>query len=252
MAQGYLHSIESMGLFDGPGIRTIFFLQGCPLRCVFCHNPDSQAFEQDKPISPEEVLRQANRYKPYYGKEGGVTFSGGEPLAQVDFLEEALTLLKSEGFHTTVDTSGVANPREVARLLDKIDLFLLDVKAFNDEKFREIAGSSKKPLDLFMHMLQEEHYPGKIWIRHVMLPGVSDTEASMDDLLATIEPLRSWIERIEILPYHLMGVDKYKDLGRSYPLEGMPAMDQDKAKALENYANHKFFSDEKKKQLATA
>lgn len=240
MTIGYLHSIESMGLHDGPGVRTVFFLQGCPLRCVFCHNPDSQAFTKDKAIAPEEVVRQAKRYLPYYGNRGGVTFSGGEPLAQVAFLAETLPLLKSEGIHTAIDTSGVASPKDVAELLPYIDLILLDIKAFDDIKFREIAGSSKKPLDLFMDMLAEQAYKGKIWIRHVMLPGVSDDEASMQKLVEVIEPVRDMVEKIEILPYHTMGVDKYKQMGQEYALLGLPAMDKAKAKALEDYANQLF------------
>lgn len=240
MTTGYLHSIESMGLLDGPGIRTIFFLQGCQLRCEFCHNPDTQAFTRRQPIEAEEVLRLAKRYRSYYGKEGGVTFSGGEPLAQGAFLYDALTLLKKEGYNTCIDTSGVGNPKEVARLLPYVDRFLLDIKAFTPEAFEKLTAVKMRHLYRFMDMLRDEDFQGKLWIRHVMIPGRTDSEKYMDSFVDTIGPLRKWVERIEILPYHVMGVDKYAELGRSYPLEGVPAMDKDRAKELEAYARERF------------
>lgn len=244
MTTGYLHSIESLGTLDGPGVRTVFFLQGCPLRCHFCHNPDTQEFTERQPIEPEEVLRLAGRYRPYYGTEGGVTFSGGEPLAQPTFVHEALTLLKQEGYNTCIDTSGVANPEAVKKMLPYIDLFLLDIKEFTPEAFVELTSQEMRHLHNFMQTVNEGEYEGKIWIRHVMMPGRTDTKEHMDLLVETIEPLRPWIDRIEILPYHVMGVDKYKELGRTYPLEGMPAMDKDQAKELEAYTREKFFGTE--------
>ena len=244
MTTGYLHSIETMGLLDGPGIRTVFFLQGCPLRCQFCHNPDTQEFNERQPIEPEEVLRLAGRYRSYYGEDGGVTFSGGEPLAQPEFVYESLKLLKEEGYNTCVDTSGVARPAAVARLLPYVDRFLLDIKDFTDEGFKELTAQEMKHLYRFMDLLEACDYQGKLWLRHVMVPGRTDTQEYMDIFLKVIEPLRKWTERIEILPYHTMGVDKYAQLGRSYPLEGVPAMDKDKAKELEAYVRQQFFGEE--------
>lgn len=240
MATGYLHSIESMGLLDGPGIRTVFFLQGCQLRCEFCHNPDTQEFSKRRPIEADEVLRLAGRYRSYYGEEGGVTFSGGEPLAQPEFLYDALTRLKQEGYNTCIDTSGVGNLKEVARLLPYTDLFLLDIKEFTPEAFEKLTAVKMRHLLRFMDMLRDEDYQGKLWIRHVMVPGRTDTEEAMDRFIETILPLQKWIDRIEILPYHVMGVDKYAELGRVYPLEGVPAMDKDRAKELEAYARERF------------
>lgn len=244
MATGYLHSMESLGTLDGPGIRTVFFLQGCPLRCHFCHNPDTQEFTQRQPIEPEEVLRLAGRYRPYYGEDGGVTFSGGEPLSQPAFVQEALMLLKEEGYNTCIDTSGVASPKAVKKMLPYIDRFLLDIKDFTPEAFEELTSVKMRHLHNFFQTILEGEFEGKIWIRHVMMPGRTDNEEDMDKLVKVIEPLRPWIDRIEILPYHVMGVDKYKELGRTYALEGMPAMDKAKAKELEAYARKQFFGEE--------
>ncbi len=244
MQTGYLHSIETLGLLDGPGIRTVFFLQGCPLRCQFCHNPDTQEFTERRPIEVDEVLRIASRYRNYYGQDGGVTFSGGEPLAQPGFVLEALKALKSEGYDTCVDTSGVASPTAVRRILPYVDRFLLDIKEFTPEAFEELTEVKMDHLHRFMHVLKEGDFQGKLWIRHVMIPGRTDSKEDMDMFLKTIEPLRKWIERIEILPYHVMGKDKYAQLGREYPLEGVLPMDKDEAKALEAYAREQFFGKE--------
>lgn len=239
---GYLHSIESMGVFDGPGIRTIFFLQGCPLRCAYCHNPDSQAFTKEKTISPQEVLRLARRFRMYYGKDGGITFSGGEPLSQGAFLAESLKLLKEEGFHTCIDTSGVGDPRYYKAVLPYADLLLLDVKQFNELQYREITGAAWTAFWRFAASLEENGFKGKLWIRHVMVPGISDNIEAMEDFVRVIEPLRPFIERIEILPYHVMGVEKYKQLGLPYRLEGIEPMDKSKAKIFEAYVRERFFA----------
>lgn len=247
MAQaGYLHSIESMGVFDGPGIRTIFFLQGCPLRCAYCHNPDTQAFTREKTIEPAEVLRLAKRYRLYYGKDGGVTFSGGEPLSQGAFLRDSLKLLKEAGFHTCIDTSGVGDPRYYSEVLPYADLLLLDVKQFYELQYKEITGATWTPFWRFAGSLAENGFKGKIWIRHVMVPGITDNIEAMEDLARVIEPMRPFIERIEILPYHVMGVEKYKQLGRPYRLEGVPPMDKKKAKVFEAYVRERFFGEKAK------
>lgn len=236
---GNIHSIETMGLLDGPGVRTIFFLQGCPLRCQYCHNPDSQAFEPKRSMSPEDTVQFAKRYQPYYGKEGGVTFSGGEPLAQMDYLLETLPLLKDQGIHVAIDTSGFTDYEKLKELLPYVDLFLLDVKAFSDADYKKVTERPMGPFEKFMETLIEENYQGRVWIRHVMVEGWSDSEDDMDRLWATVEKLAPWIDQIDILPYHTMGVDKYEALGRTYALKGVPPMDKDRAKELENYVNKK-------------
>lgn len=244
MTTAYLHSIETMGTLDGPGVRTLIFLQGCPLRCVYCHNPDSQAFTSDKTITTDEVLRLAHRYKTYYGKDGGLTFSGGEPLAQPDFLETTLKRLKEEGFNTCIDTSGVASPETVRRVLPWVDTILLDIKAMTPAEHLRITGTAIHPVDRFMATVKAMPYEGRIWVRHVMMPGVTDHEAAMDQLAERIEPLRRWIDKTQILPYHTMGSDKYAALGRENPLEGMPPMDKARAAELQAYLEARFFGTE--------
>ncbi|MDO5738362.1 MAG: pyruvate formate-lyase-activating protein [Eubacteriales bacterium] len=240
MQTGYLHSMETMGLFDGPGIRTVFFLQGCPIRCAYCHNPDSQACDTGRTIEVKEVLDTARRFRPYYGSDGGVTFSGGEPLLQGAFLRAALSALKKEGFNTTVDTSGFGDPRYYSKVLPLVDTLLLDVKEFSDQRFQELtAGKFQTFLD-FMNGLKDWGFKGRIWVRHVMVPGMTDNEESMRELVKCIFPIAEFVERIEILPYHTMGVAKYTALNREYPLAGVPPMDREEAKDYEIYARRYF------------
>lgn len=240
MTAGRIHSIETMGLVDGPGVRTVFFLQGCPLRCAYCHNPDSQAIGGGVEMSPAEIVEIAKRYRPYHGATGGVTFSGGEPTLQGAFLVEALKLLKAEGIHTAIDTSGAGDPQNYAELLSLVDLVILDVKHFEDTRYRELTQRPIAPWLDFVSALIGSEFTGKVWIRHVMVPGWTDTEPAMQQLVRTIEPLRQWIERLEILPYHVMGVDKYEKLGLDYRLTGVPAMDKTRAAELETIARRLF------------
>lgn len=244
---GWLHSVETMGLVDGPGIRTIFFMQGCPLRCAYCHNPDSQPFKHEKAVTAEDILRTVKRYRPYYGQDGGVTFSGGEPLAQAAFLKDTLKRLKDEGLHTCVDTSGVGDPADIAELVHYTDLFLLDVKQFDEEAYHRLTGLSLEAYKRFIRILKEEKYEGRLWIRHVMVPGMTDSERAMEKLVDFIEDIVLLVERLEILPYHVMGVEKYKQLGLSYRLEGVPPMDKERAKELEAYARR--LLDERRRAL---
>lgn len=237
---GKLHSIETMGLVDGPGTRTIFFLQGCPLRCAYCHNPDSQEINAGKEITPEEVLKIATRYRNYHGEDGGVTFSGGEPLLQGEFLYKSLDLLKENGFTTAVDTSGFGNKRYYGRIFPLIDTMLLDVKAFSDKEFYNLTKGSFKTYRKFVEDLDKNGFRGQIWVRHVMVPGYTDNEDSMRSLVEAIEPIKKFVERIEILPYHTAGISKYEEMGREYELEGVEAMNHERAKELEIFANKLF------------
>lgn len=242
--KGYLHSIETMGLVDGPGTRTIFFLQGCPLRCAYCHNPDTIKSVGGEEVTPQRILEIAKRYKPYYGEEGGITFSGGEPLLQGAFIHKALELLKKEGYNTCIDTSGFGNPNYYSKILPMVDTLLLDVKAFNKESFKNLTTRSNFETYLeFLRKIESHGFTGQIWIRHVMIPGYTDNKQSMKELIHTIKPIRHRVERMEILPYHTSGVQKYREIGMPYRLEGVEPMDKDRAKALEIYAN-KLFADE--------
>lgn len=233
MVQGRIHSIETMGLLDGPGIRTIIFLQGCPLRCTYCHNPDSQSMFSNTHMTPEDVLITARKYKSYYDRTGGgITFSGGEPLLQGEFILETLKLLKAEGFNTAIDTSGYGDKRYYKEILKYTDVVLLDIKHFSNEGYKEVTGKSMKGFYEFSSYLND--YKGKIWFRHVMVPGITDNNKSILKLFHNISHLCDKIDRIEILPYHKMGLEKYNELEREYLLEGVPEMDINKAKEFEN------------------
>jgi pyruvate formate lyase activating enzyme len=239
--KGRLHSIETMGLVDGPGIRTVFFLQGCPLKCLYCHNPDSQCIQGAKiHTSVEEVVNQSKRFLPYYTRTGGgVTFSGGEPLMQGRFLADALKALKAENIHTCVDTSGYGNEDYFEEILQHTDLVILDLKHSDDGEHVKLTGRKLTDLKPFLKKLH--HYSGKIWIRHVMLPGYTDQEDALEKLLDLLSGFEKKVERIEILPYHKHGVDKYSQMDLTDPLESVKAMDPKLAKEWENWLNTRFY-----------
>ncbi len=231
---GKLHSIETMGLVDGPGIRSIFFLQGCPLRCAYCHNPDSQKMFSNKVISPAEVLETAKKYKSYYKRSnGGITFSGGEPLLQGEFVMESFKLLKENGFTTCLDTCGFGDKRYYKEILKYTDTLILDIKSIDDDGYRDLTGKSMSGFYNFLSYMNE--FQGKLWIRHVMVPGLTDNEESMYKLFDRISHLGDKIGKIEILPYHTMALDKYDDLELDYRLKGIPEMDPNKAQEFQDF-----------------
>jgi len=241
MRKGKLHSIETMGLVDGPGIRTVFFLQGCPLRCAYCHNPDSQTFHGAKEITPDEVVATAMRYETYYrATGGGVTFSGGEPLMQGEFLGEALKKLKEKGVTTCVDTSGYGQTPYYEEIFKYTDHILLDIKHVENEAHQVLTGRDMTGIKTFLKALQA--FNGRIVIRHVMVPGLTDNDEAMDQLLTMIAPLKKKIDKIEILPYHKAGIEKYSQLNLTYTLETVPAMSVDRAAAFEKSVNEKFLA----------
>ena len=219
---GRIHSFESFGTVDGPGIRFVTFLQGCPLRCQYCHNPDTWGVG-GKEYSVEEVAERALKYKNYFGEKGGVTVTGGEPLGQIEFVTELFTYLKSKGIHTCVDTSGFMfnpeNERSVwlhQKLIAVTDLFLLDIKHIDDEKCKALTGQSNKNTLAFAKFLSENNK--KIWIRQVLVPGWTDGEEDLQKTRAFIDTLAT-VEKVEVLPYHSMGAVKYKNLGIEYPFK---------------------------------
>lgn len=228
---GYIHSFESFGTVDGPGIRFVVFLQGCPLRCKYCHNPDSwgkggQAYEVDL------LVNRILRYKNYFGEKGGVTLSGGEPLVQIEFVTELLEKLKQNGVHTCIDTSGITfneeskeSVRKHEELLKFVDLVLLDIKHIDDEACKVLTGHGNKNTLAFAKFLSDQGK--KIWIRQVLVPGITDGEDSLKRTRAFIDTL-STVEKVEVLPYHTLGVVKYQKLGISYPLEGVEAPSKEK------------------------
>ena len=223
---GRIHSFESFGTVDGPGIRYVVFLQGCPLRCLYCHNPDTWGAGGTE-YTAEDVAARALKYRNYFGGKGGVTVTGGEPLAQIDFVIELFTLLKRQGVHTCVDTSGITfnpNSKESVekheRLLQVADLFLLDIKHIDEKACKTLTGQSNAHTLAFAKFLSEH---GKsVWIRQVLVPGITDDEETLRKTRAFIAELAN-VEKVEVLPYHTMGVNKYEKLGMEYPLGDLQA-----------------------------
>lgn len=224
--KGRIHSFESFGTVDGPGIRFIVFTQGCPLRCLYCHNPDTWSTSAGTEYTVDEVVEKVLKYRNYI-KSGGVTVSGGEPLMQIDFVIELFKRLKKEGIHTCCDTSGFVFTKRLLpkfeELLQVCDLFLLDIKHIDPAKHKTLTKVSQDNIIKFAEFLSEHHHP--MWIRHVLVPGYSDDKEDWIKLRKFIESLSS-VEKVEILPYHTMGVNKYKMLGLDYPLEGLEAPDK--------------------------
>ena len=224
---GKIHSFETFGAADGPGVRFIVFLHGCGFRCVYCHNPDTWARPAAFEMTPQEVLSKALRYKDYWGVDGGITLSGGEPMLQAEFAAELVERAHDFGVTTCLDTAAGPFDRDdvhVKRLLDAADTVLLDIKAFDPELHRKVTGTDNSNVLDCARYLSEK---GKaMWIRRVVVPGLTDGE---DDLRATGEFVRSLggVEKFEMLPYHTMGAGKWKALGLDYALDATPPPGED-------------------------
>lgn len=230
---GNIDSFESMGLVDGPGVRFVVFMQGCPLRCAYCHNPETWSDEKKIQMTPSDLVKKILKYKPYFGTEGGVTFSGGEPLHQPEFLLEALKECKKNGIHTCLDTSGAGENYD--EILDYCDLIILDVKELDEEKYKKLTGQNMDWFKNFLKKCQEKHK--KMWLRQVIVPGYNDTEESVLKLKDFVSKLHN-IEKVELLPYHSMAKEKYKKLGIKYRLENVIDMNKEKCKKLEKLLNN--------------
>lgn len=224
---GRISSVESFGSVDGPGLRYIVFLTGCPFRCLYCHNPETWNMAGGRERTAAETLRAALRYRPYWKDVGGITVSGGEPLMQLDFLEALFTLAKREKkpVHTCIDTSGAPFTREgdfperLNRVLHVTDLLLLDLKHIDSKVHRALVGKSNENVLDFARYLADIGKP--VWIRHVLVPGYTDDAVSLQRLSREIASLGN-VRRVEVLPYHAMARSKYEDLGIPYPLEDTP------------------------------
>lgn len=230
---GNISSVESMGLADGPGIRYVVFLQGCQLRCQYCHNPETWNLDGGREtITPHDLIRRIERYKSYFGKSGGVTFSGGEPLLQPKFLLECLSLCREKGINTVLDTAGVGiSPRdEIEKILSLCDLVILDIKAVREEDYKNLTGQPMSRFKNFLSICQEKGV--KLWLRQVIVSGLNDNEKNIKELAHFIKPLKN-VERVELLPYKNLGEIKYKTLGIKYRLEGLENMDEEKCRCLE-------------------
>lgn len=229
MLQGNIHSLESFGTVDGPGIRFVVFLQGCPLRCQYCHNPDTweTAGEGKYHMTPDELLSEVLRYKNFIAK-GGVTVTGGEPLLQAEFLREFFRLCREQGIHTALDTSGFICTPKAFEVLEFVDLVLLDIKTLDAELHPVLTGVKRDHCLRFLDELESRGIP--TWIRHVIVPGLTDDDARLEVLARYLSRYKV-VEKVELLPYHTMGTFKYEQLGLAYPLDGVEALSKER---LEN------------------
>ena len=274
---GYIHSTESFGAVDGPGIRFVVFLQGCKMRCKYCHNPEtwnlvadySRLYSEDlgeaereelakrieentkmlkdkgiklEARTPEDVLKQALRYKPYWKGDGGITVSGGEALLQIDFLIEFFKLAKAEGIHTAIDTAGNPFTREepffskFRELMKVTDLFILDIKQIEDEKHRSLTGfSNANILDLAQYLSDQGKH---MWIRHVLVPGITTDEEDLRKTDAFIRTLKT-VDKVEVLPYHKLGIQEWERLGIPYQLEGIDPPTAEQLKLAKDILEHR-------------
>ena len=217
--RGWIHSFDTSAGVDGPGLRLSFFLTGCLLRCQYCHNPDTWAPQHGRQMSVADLVAETRRYAPML-KRGGITFTGGEPLYQADFLRAALHAMKAEGYHTAVDTAGLLGDRVDDAMMLDIDLVLLDIKHWNAETYQKITGQPLEPTLRFARRLAEAHRP--LWLRYVLVPGLTDTVEDIDGLAAFAASLGN-VERVDVLPFHQLGKDKWHALGVHYRLEDTPA-----------------------------
>ncbi len=240
--QGRIHSLESFGTVDGPGTRFVVFTQGCPMRCAYCHNPDTWDTQGGTLMDTSYIIEQYEKNKPFYRNGGGITVTGGEPLLQVDFLIELFTLAKEKNIHTCIDSSGITfNPENEALMekMDKLmaltDLVMLDIKHIDPEKHKELTKQPNQNILKFVAYLDSKQVD--MWIRHVVVPGITDDEKYLYDLGYFIGQFKN-LKALDVLPYHTMGEKKYDALGMEYPLKGVPPMDKtlllEKKKAILN------------------
>ena len=227
---GRIHSLESFGTVDGPGIRFVTFLQGCPLRCQYCHNPDTWSAEAPVKyeLTPQQLFDEVSRYKSFIAR-GGVTLTGGEPLMQPDFCREFFRLCRAGGIHTALDTAGSVCNAKALSVLDETDLVLLDIKALRPDLCRRVCGADGSNALRFLDELERRGI--ETWIRHVVVPGLTDDDGLLAELAGFLGNYKV-VRKVEWLPYHTMGVFKYRDLGLPYPLEGVPPLSAERIKDI--------------------
>lgn len=234
---GHVHSIESFGAADGPGVRFVIFFQGCHMRCKYCHNPDTWKTEGGDEFSADELIKRALRYKSYWKNGGGITVSGGEPLLQIDFLTELLKKAKENDINTAIDTAGQPFTREepffskFSELMKYTDLVMLDIKEINPERHKHITGFDNDNILDMARYLSDINKP--VWLRHVLVPTLSDFDEDLDKLSEFIKTLGN-VERVDVLPYHSLGVFKWKNLGIKYELDDVCPPDAERIKNAES------------------
>ena len=229
---GFVHSTESFGTVDGPGVRFVVFLQGCPMRCQYCHNPDTWKMNTGAVRSAQSLIQEYERNKAFYAK-GGITVTGGEALVQIDFLLELFTLAKQKNIHTCLDTSGItyrpgnsSYNEKLDALMKVTDLVMLDIKHIDPEGHKALTGHDNAGILAFARYLEEKNVP--VWIRHVVVPGITDDEGQLTRLGSFLGTLSN-VKALDVLPYHIMGVTKYEQLNIPYPLDGVPPATKDQA-----------------------
>lgn len=233
--KGLINSIETLGTLDGPGIRFVVFLQGCKLRCLYCHNPETWNINSNDAIeiSPQELVEKVEKYKNYYGEDGGVTFSGGEPLLQPEFLLECLKLCKEKNIHTCLDTAGFGFG-DYEEILKYTDLVILDIKAVEESEYKKITGQKMQKFFEFLNIAQAMNK--SLWLRQVIVPGINDDKDHILKLKQFANTIKN-VEKVELLPYKTIGVHKYKSLNLKYRLDGVEELSQEKLDELNSYLN---------------
>lgn len=227
--KGYVHSLQSLGTVDGPGVRSVVFLEGCPLRCVYCQNPDTWECDEAHLTEAEDLVKRLIRFTPFI-KNGGVTFSGGEPCLQADFVYEVACALRKRGLHVALDTSGCVWNEAVERLLEKVDLVLLDIKVLREEEYRKCTGGSLADTLFFLNKLEEMQKD--TWIRHVVVPDISRGEEDMEALARLVRE-HSCVKKVELLPFRKLCIEKYEMLGLPFALKDAPTPSEEDMRRLE-------------------
>lgn len=226
---GRIHSFQSLGAVDGPGLRYVVFLQGCPLRCAYCHNPDTWDACGGSPYTPQEVLEKIRRYRPYFGERGGVTLTGGEPLSQPAFTAGLFRLLQQEGIHTALDTSGIGDLAAAEEVLSYTDLVLADLKFLTPEDYRVYCHGDLAQVTAFLHLTAQKRVP--LWIRHVVVPGLTDGEEHIRRLVREACRYPN-LEKIELLPFRTLCLEKYEAMGIPFPFANVPEMEESRLEEL--------------------
>lgn len=229
MMTGRIHSVQSLGAVDGPGLRYVVFMQGCPLRCVYCHNPDTWNPDGGTEINTSTLVKKIMRYQPYFQKNGGVTVSGGEPLLQWEFVAELFRDLRMQGIHTALDTSGIASKEAAEAVLKHTDLVLADLKFTTDAEYLRYTGGTLHTVQRFLEQTAQMQIP--LWIRHVVVPRIND---NLNDMCRVRKIARQYpnLKKIEWLPFHNLCKEKYETMGISFPLADTEAMEQQRLDEL--------------------
>lgn len=232
MVTGRIHSFQSLGTADGPGVRAVVFMQGCPLRCACCHNPDTWDFNGGTEVTPDEIFRKIKRLKNYFGADGGVTVSGGEPLMQPEFIKELFTLCKTDGITTAIDTSGCVLNDKIKEVLNLTDTVLLDYKYITDELYKTKVGTEKSKVDEFLSYLNSQNID--TWIRQVIIKDLNNNENSVR-VLKELKQKYPCIKKTELLPFKKLCIEKYEKLGIPFPLAETPETSKAEIEELEKY-----------------